>query len=137
MVGSSLVRSTGALRRPLLSLGVRVEMIARAARKVVALMIAVQLVAAAIGAVMPKFSSRPPGGAYAFRARQRMVALPDWLHLPSPSTTASWDEGLTRLDKHLHATRDIPRVHFRPTLDSFNRPFRSKAVPSDPVGHPL
>ncbi len=83
---------------------------AQAGRKLIALILSVQLLALVIGLVLPKFSDGPPGGAFAFRAEQRMAALSEWVHHPSPETKATWEKELARLQKHLLVTRDIPVI---------------------------
>lgn len=77
-------------------------------RRLIALAIGVQLLAAATWAVLPKFGSGPPGGAYAFRAEQRIAALSEWLQHPTPDTKATWEEELARLKRHNLMTRHMP-----------------------------
>jgi hypothetical protein len=79
-------------------------------RRLIALIICVQLLAAATWAVLPKCSSGPPGGAYSFRAHERMIALSDWVRNPSPTTETVWESELALLRKHNLVTREIPAV---------------------------
>ncbi len=72
--------------------------------------ISAELISAAIWLLLPKFGSGPPGGAYSFRAEQRMLALSEWVQHPSQATKAAWEGELAQLRRHNLITRDTPVV---------------------------
>ncbi len=72
------------------------------------MILSVEVIAAAIWLFSPKFGTGPPGGAYTFRAQERMLALSDWTQHPSLATKAAWDGELAQLRNHNLITRDIP-----------------------------